>query len=65
MQIIIFKTKNNRSKAIKINGVGVIFALSALIVSTGLIFGSASYFYGMKKGYIALNDERVEDNLFY
>ena len=61
MQIVIFKSNKNKSSSYKINGLFFLFIIGLCVVSLSLAFTTTSYLYGFKKGYAALNEDRIED----
>ena len=61
MQIVIFKSNKNKSSSYKINGLFFVFIISLSVISLSFVFTTASYLYGFKKGYAALNEDRIED----
>ena len=61
MQIVIFKSNKNKSSSYKINGLFFAFIIGLSVISLSFVFTTASYLYGFKKGYAALNEDRIED----
>ena len=61
MQIVIFKSNKNKSSSYKINGLFFVFIIGLFVISLSFAFTTTSYLYGFKKGYSALNNDRIED----
>ena len=61
MQIVVFKSGKNRSSSFKLNGYLFIFILASMVIFASFLFSSATFFYGYKKGYSELNEDRIQD----
>ena len=61
MQIVVFKSGKNRSSSFKLNGYLFIFILASMVIFDSFLFSSATFFYGYKKGYSELNEDRIQD----
>ena len=61
MQIVVFKSGKNRSSSYKLNGYLFIFILASMVIFASFLFSSATFFYGYKKGYSELNEDRIQD----
>ena len=65
MQIVIFKSNKNKSSSYKIGGFFFILSFIFLLFSLTFILSSSVYFYGYKIGYNELNEDRINDLVYY
>ena len=65
MQIVIFKSNKNKSSSYKIGGLTFILSFIFLLSLLTFIFSYSVYFYGYKVGYNELNEDRMNDLVYY
>ena len=65
MQIVIFKSNKNKSSSYKIGGVPFILSFIFLLSLLTFILSYSVYFYGYKVGYNELNEDRMNDLVYY
>ena len=65
MQIVIFKSNKNKSSSYKVGGFSFILLFIFLLSLLAFTFSYSVYLYGYKVGYNELNQDRMNDLVYY